>query len=85
MAHLVRTATKTLQKQGDGEAGRMADFHAVHEDRNSHVPWQTSVLTGTVSSFNGAGIYFLHERMSHFFQNGMILPIIYCKLLRPIL
>ena len=69
-ARFVRTATKAFQKHGDEQAGCIGDFHAFLAEQN--IPCPLANFKGNryyVLFFNGAGIYFLHECMSHFLQN----------------
>ena len=67
VARLIYSATKAFEKHGDEAAGCVADFHAFLSETKTPLPLEEYRGNRSYVIFrNGAGIYFLHDKMLHF-------------------
>ncbi|XP_065191546.1 uncharacterized protein LOC135822664 [Sycon ciliatum] len=66
-ARLIYSTTKAFEKHGDEAAGCVADFHAFLSETNTPLPLDEYRGNRSYVVFhNGAGIYYLHNKMLHF-------------------
>ncbi|XP_065187394.1 uncharacterized protein LOC135818005 [Sycon ciliatum] len=67
VARLIYSASKAFERHGDEAAGCVADFHAFLSETNTKLPLEEYRGNRSYVVFrNGAGVYYLHEKMLHF-------------------